>query len=162
MQALLVSLRAMVFFTLLTGLAYPLLMVGLGQSVFPAAANGSLIQRNGELVGSELIGQQVEKPEYFHGRPSAILYKAEASSGSNLGPLHPDLKKPPASGSGLDPHITPEDARGQVERVAKARGIAPPAVKALVEKFVEPRQFGVLGEERVNVLRLNLALDGKL
>lgn len=162
MQALLISLRAMALFTLLTGLAYPFLIVGVGQSVFPAAANGSLITRNGELVGSELIGQQFERPEYFHGRPSAIQYKAEGSSGSNLGPLHPDLKKPPTSGSGLDPHITPEDARGQVERVAQARGIAPAAVKALVEKLVEPRQFGVLGEERVNVLRLNLALDGKL
>lgn len=172
MKALFISTRALVFFTVLTGFAYPLLVLGVGQWAFKHQAQGSLIYADGKVLGSELIGQSFDRPQYFWPRPSATgpkPYNAEASSGSNFGPLHPDLKKPvagmpldmqTASGSGLDPHISPEAAIYQVARVSEARKISKDAVGQLVDRYTEGRQFGFLGEARVNVLQLNLALDG--
>ena len=175
-----------VILTAVTGLAYPAVMTVFGQAVFPSQANGSLIEQNGKVVGSALIGQPFDAPKYFWGRLSATApmpYNAAGSGGSNLGPLNPsladqvkarvaalrdagtDLSKPvpvdlvTASASGLDPEITPAAAAYQVERVAKARNLAPDAIAQLVAANTTGRQFGVLGEPRVNVLKLNLALD---
>jgi potassium-transporting ATPase KdpC subunit len=174
--------------TALTGLAYPAVMTAFGQAVFHRQANGSLVEVDGKAVGSELIGQQFDAPQYFWGRLSATSpnpYNATNSGGSNLGPTNPalsdeikgridalkaagtDVSQPiPAdlvtsSGSGLDPEISPAAAAYQVERVAKARHMNPSDVQTLVDRFTKGRQFGVLGEARVNVLELNLALDGK-
>jgi K+-transporting ATPase ATPase C chain len=159
-------------------------VTGIAQAVFPHQANGSLITINGKPYGSELIGQQFDDPKYFWGRPSAAEYNAADSSGSNYGPLNPalvdtvqrriealkaadpgNLAHVPvdlvtASGSGLDPNISVAAALYQVHRVAAARGLQESQVKSLVQKFAEGRQFGILGEPRVNVLLLNLALDG--
>jgi K+-transporting ATPase ATPase C chain len=185
LRAALVSLGLL---TLLTGLVYPLVVTGLAQVIFPRQANGSLIVRDGKAVGSELIGQAFDDPKYFWGRPSATSpypYNAGSSSGSNLGPTNPDLEKAvkervevlraadpgntapvpvdlvTASASGLDPHISPAAALYQVRRVARARGLDEAAVRQLVERHIEDRTFGVLGEPRVNVLALNLALDAQ-
>jgi len=183
------SVVMLVILTALTGIAYPLLVTGLAQVLFPHASNGSLIECDGKPQGSELIGQAFADPKYFWGRPSAtspFANNSGASSGSNLGPTNPALADAvkqrvqalhdadPAnamaipvdlvttSASGLDPHISPAAANYQVARVARLRGIAASQVDALVAVATEGRQFGVLGEPRVNVLRLNLALDGKL
>lgn len=171
--------------TVLSGLVYPLVVTGLAQALFHHQANGSLIVANGKVVGSELIGQKFTKPEYFHGRPSAAGdgYDAANSGATNLGPtnqnlinrVRDDIKKfrqenptytgpIPAdlltsSASGLDPHISPASAYAQVDRVAKARGVAVDAVRQVVERHVEGRQLGIFGEPRVNVLALNLDLD---
>jgi K+-transporting ATPase ATPase C chain len=175
-----------VLLTAVTGIAYPLAVTGLAKVAFPAAADGSLIVKDGKPVGSSLIGQNFTDPKYFWGRPSATgpqPYNASASSGSNQGPLNPalvdavkgriealkaadpDNKLPVpadlvnASASGLDPHISPEAAAYQVDRVAGQRHLLPADVKALVNQNTEGRQFGVFGEPRVNVLQLNIALD---
>lgn len=171
--------------TVVTGVIYPLLVTAIAQVAFPRQANGSLIHQNNRVVGSELIGQQFESPRYFWGRLSATTpaYNASASSGSNYGPLHPGLEKQvqarldalkkvdptnnasvpvdlvTASGSGLDPHISPAAALYQVGRVAQTRGLTENEVRKLVTRYTQVRTGGVLGEARVNVLQLNMALD---
>jgi K+-transporting ATPase ATPase C chain len=159
---------AIVFFvllTLITGIVYPLTVTGLARALFPHQAGGSLIIRNGQALGSALIGQPFDDPKYFWGRLSATSpfpYNAAASSGSNLGPLNTNLPIDlvTASGSGLDPHISIAAALYQVPRVARERGLDEDQVRMLVAQCTEGRQFGILGEPRVNVLKLNLALDG--
>jgi K+-transporting ATPase ATPase C chain len=185
-QQLLPGLRMTLVMTVLTGLIYPLAVTGLSQVLFRDKANGSLITVNGRVVGSELIGQNFTRPEYFHPRPSAAGndgYDATASGGSNLGPTNKKLidrvqasvdkfrKENPGyqgdipadllttSGSGLDPHISPASAEAQAERVAKARGVSLDHIRALIDSHTEGRDLGFLGEPRVNVLLLNLDLD---
>jgi K+-transporting ATPase ATPase C chain len=179
------ALLVFVALTLVTGVVYPLLMTGAAQVVFPHQANGSLIERDGKLVGSELIGQQFDDPRYFWSRPSATTpaYNGAASTGSNYGPTNPDQLKAvkdrveslrkahpdqtgpvpvdlvTASASGLDPHISPAAAEYQATRVAKTRNIDVKIVRDLIGHHTEDRQLGILGEPRVNVLELNLALD---
>jgi potassium-transporting ATPase KdpC subunit len=189
------AIVVLVALTLITGLVYPLAMTGIAQAIFPHQAQGSLIERDGKVVGSELIGQVFESEKYFHGRPSATTapdpndatktvpapYNAANSGGSNLGPsnkalidrVHGDMDKlkqensaasVPAdlvttSASGLDPHISPEAALFQVPRIAKARNVPEERVRQLVADYTEGRFLGLLGEPRVNVLLLNLALD---
>lgn len=184
-------------FTAITGLAYPLLVTGLAQVLLPASANGSLVRKDGRVVGSRLVGQSFTSDRYFHGRPSATTapdpqdasktidapYNAASSAGSNLGPLSKKLServqaqvallRPAGAGevpadavttsaSGLDPHVSRAFALLQVERVAAARGVAPERIRALVELGVERPDLGFVGEPRVNVLLLNLALDAAL
>ena len=182
------AFRIMVVMTVLTGLLYPALVTAVAQVVFPKQAHGSLLAVSGKVVGSELIGQNFVKPEYFHPRPSAAGagYDASASSGSNYGPTsqklidrvkasvdryrmeNPDYTGPipadavTASASGLDPHISPANAEIQVARVAKARGVDPSAIRGLVQQWTEPPWLGFNGEPRVNVLQLNVAIDGQL
>ncbi len=171
-------------FSLLTGLAYPLFITGIVQTALPAKAAGSLLIVDGRIVGSELIGQTFQSPGYFHGRPSYVNYSASDSGASNLGPtsvrlmeevsrridqvrrensLPNDLSVPADlvmnSGSGLDPHISRQGALDQVARVAEARGLAHSVVQARIDQNVEPAMLGILGQERVNVLKLNLNLD---
>jgi K+-transporting ATPase ATPase C chain len=173
----------LLIFTVVTGIIYPLAVTGIAQVIFPNQSNGSIIIMAGKAVGSELIGQQFSNPKYFWGRLSAAGYNAAASSGSNYGPMNPDLLKTvqarmdalkaadptntlpipvdlvSASGSGLDPQISVAAALYQVHRVANARGLSEAQVQSLVTQYTEGRQFGFLGEPRVNVLWLNLALD---
>lgn len=180
------AISLFILLTGLTGIAYPLLTTGLGQTLFPAQAQGSLLEVNGKVIGSRLIGQEFTEPRYFWGRLSATgpaPYNAAASSGSNLGPLNPALKAAveariaalrdadpdnqapipvdlvTASASGLDPHISPASAMYQAKRVAQARNMPPIQVEALIQQNTEGRQWGLFGEPRVNVLQLNLALD---
>jgi K+-transporting ATPase ATPase C chain len=175
-----------VVLTVITGVAYPLVVTGVAQVVFPHQANGSLIVRDGKVVGSELLGQSFDDPKYFWSRPSATSAfpnDASASTGSNLGPtnpaqfdavraridaikkVQPDSTEPvpidlvTASASGLDPEISPAAAEYQLARVAKARGLSEDVVGKLVAQNTDGRTFGILGEPRVNVLKLNLALD---
>jgi K+-transporting ATPase ATPase C chain len=189
------AIVVLVALTLITGLAYPLAITGIAQVLFPRQAQGSLIERNGTIIGSELIGQQFESDKYFHGRPSATTaadpndatktvpapYNAANSGGSNFGPSNkalidrvqggidklrqenPSMAVPAdlvtTSASGLDPHISPEGALFQVTRIAKARNVREDRIRQLIANHTEGRLFGLLGEPRVNVLLLNLALD---
>ena len=172
--------------SLMTGVVYPLVVTGIAQALFPAQAAGSLLLRDGQVVGSRLVGQSFSDPKYFWGRPSAtspMAYNASASSGSNQGPLNPALQESvkgrigalrtadpgnaaavpvdlvTASASGLDPHISPAAARYQISRIAKARGFPIESVQTLVDAQTEKPLMGFLGESQVNVLQLNLALD---
>jgi potassium-transporting ATPase KdpC subunit len=172
-------------FSLLTGLIYPLFMTGIIQTAIPEKASGSMVAVDGRVIGSELIGQNFSGPGYFHGRPSAVGYMANGSGGSNLGPtsnklmeetqkrieyvrlengLSSDIPVPAdlvlTSGSGLDPHISTEGAMLQVPRIARSRGLPELEVRALVNGSVEPIYLGTFGQDRVNVLRLNMKLDG--
>ena len=185
-RLLLNSLAMLVLMSAILGLLYPLTTTGLAQLLFPAQANGSIVSKDGKAVGSSLIGQSFTEPKYFWGRPSATAPMANngaSSTPSNLGPSNPALTDAArqridalraadpgntapvpvelvtASGSGLDPEISPAAAQYQLLRVAKARGLQPAKVQQLVARFSSGRQFGVLGEPRVNVLQLNLALD---
>jgi K+-transporting ATPase ATPase C chain len=187
-EQILPGLRIKLFFTLVLGIGYPLAVTGISQLILPRQANGSLVTAGGKVVGSELIGQNFSKPEYFHPRPSAAGdkgYDATASSGSNFGPTNkklidrvaasvdqfrkenPDYQGPipadlvTASASGLDPHISPDSVRAQAARVAKARGVSIDQVNQLIAQYTEQPDLGFLGEPRVNVLKLNLALDGQ-
>jgi len=180
------ALTLFIVLSLITGLAYPLLVTGIAQTAFPGAANGSLIEQGGKVIGSRLIGQPFSDPKHFWSRPSAtgpMAYNASVSSGSNLGPLNPALAEAvkariealraadpgnttpvpvdliTASGSGLDPHISRAAADYQAARVAKARGLPEAQVRALIDRHTEGAWLGFIGEARVNVLALNLALD---
>lgn len=184
LQSIRSALLLLILLTILTGGLYPLVVTGIAQFLFPHQANGSLLQRGEETIGSALIGQSFTDPHYFWGRPSATSpspYNAASSMGSNLGPLNPELLAKikerimvlrtvgsldpipidlvMASASGLDPHISPEAAFYQVPRVAKARGITEAHIHTLVQNAIEGRLWRVVGEPRVNVIRLNLALD---
>jgi len=183
MKNIRIAILMTVVTTVLFGLAYPLIVTGLAQAIFPDKANGQLITRDGQIVGSAIIGQSFSSPKYFHSRPSqaGTGYDAANSSGSNLGPTNKSLidavkgrvedarKDNPgapvpvdlvtSSGSGLDPQISPAAAGFQIGRVARERGVPDDKIRTLVDEFTEARQFGFLGEPRVNVLLLNLALD---
>src|SRR5215470_10921905 len=185
-EQILPGLKIKIFMTILLGVVYPLVMTGICQVLFPYRSNGSLIISGGKVIGSELIGQNFTKPEYFQPRPSAAGndgYDATSSAATNWGPTNqklidrvkasvekfrkenPDYTGPlpadllTASGSGLDPHISPDSAMAQAARVAKARGMSSDQIAQLIAEFTEPPSLGLLGEPRVNVLKLNLALD---
>ncbi len=185
-EQILPGLRIKIFMTILLGVVYPLAITGISQVVFPHQANGSLVTSGGKVIGSDLIGQNFTRPEYFQPRPSAAGsdgYDGTSSGGSNLGPTsqklmdrtkasvdkfrkeNPDFQGPipadlvTASASGLDPHISPDSALAQAPRVAKTRNIATDPVRELISQQTEGPDLGLLGEPRVNVLRLNLALD---
>jgi K+-transporting ATPase ATPase C chain len=186
LQHLGTSVRVTIVSIVLLGIVYPLAMTGMAQALFPRQANGSLVTVNGKVVGSAIIGQLWTKPEYFHGRPSAAGkgYDPTQTGGTNYGPAskkliastkatlaqlekeNPDASGPPpidlvtSSGSGIDPDISPEAAYWEAPRVAKARGVPPATVNALIAQHIEGRTLGFLGEPRVNVLELNIALDG--
>jgi potassium-transporting ATPase KdpC subunit len=187
-EQILPGLRIKIFFTILLGVIYPLAMTGISQIVFPHQANGSLITSGNKVIGSEIIAQSFTKPEYFHPRPSVAGnngYDGTASGGSNYGPTNkklidrvsasveqfrkenPDYQGPipsdlvTTSASGLDPHLSPDSAAAQVPRVSKARGIPADQLNQIVSQFTEGPDFAILGEPRVNVLKLNLALDQK-
>jgi K+-transporting ATPase ATPase C chain len=176
MKTILQSLRIYLVLTLLTGILYPLAMTGVAQLLFPKQANGSRTFENSKLVGSDLLVQKFESPRYFWPRPSSADYATVPSGASNKGPTSADLKKSiderrgkvgkdapvdllTASGSGLDPHISPEAARLQLARVAAERNMSTQKIAVIVDQTIEPPQLGFLGEPRVNVLKLNLALD---
>jgi K+-transporting ATPase ATPase C chain len=176
MKVIFQSLRIYIALTLLTGIGYPLAMTGVAQLFFPGQAAGSRVVAQGRLVGSDLIAQKFENPKYFWPRPSAADYATVPSGASNKGPTAADLKKSidecrekfgpdspidllTASGSGLDPHISPEAGRIQIRRVAAARNRPAEKIAVLVDQLTEAPQFGFLGEPRINVLKLNLALD---
>jgi len=187
LEQFLPAVRITLVLTVLTGMLYPALVTGIAQAIFHKQANGSLIEVNGKVIGSELIGQKFTKPEYFQGRPSAAGdgYDAANSGASNFGPTNqklvdrikadaekfrkenPDFSGPipadllTASASGLDPHLSPASAAAQVARVAKARGVSVAQMQDFVNQHTESRQLGILGEPRVNVLKLNLALDAQ-
>jgi K+-transporting ATPase ATPase C chain len=183
------AILMLLFFTALTGIAYPLAVTLIAQTVFPSQANGSLLGSNGQPLGSEIIGQSFSRPEYFWGRPSATSpapNNGGASSGSNQGPINPALLDAvqarikalrdadpshteavpvdlvTTSASGLDPHISPAAAAYQISRIATARHMSPDSVRELVKRYTQARQWGIFGEPRVNVLKLNLALDQRL
>lgn len=181
---ILLALRILVVFTIVTGVIYPAVMTLLSLAVFPYQAKGSMIEKNGSVIGSELIGQEFTSDKYFNSRPSAIGYNPQPSSGTNWGPTDKRMADSVkarrelfaaqnnlsagtvvpkemlfASSSGVDPHISPEAAMLQVERIAKVRGLKSESVKKLVEDFTEGAQFGLFGNPRVNVLKLNLALN---
>lgn len=183
-EQILPGLRIKIFMTIALGVIYPLVITGICQVAFPHQANGSLVTAGDKVIGSELIAQNFTKPEYFQPRPSAAKYDASASTGSNFGPTNRNLihrvsaaaekfrKENPdygggplpadlltASSSGLDPHISPDSAMAQVARVAKARGVSAGQISQLLARLTEPPDLGLLGEARVNVLKLNLALD---
>ena len=187
MKTTFATLRLLLVLTVLTGVLYPLAVTAVAAVAFPSASRGSLVEVNGKAVGSRLIGQPFDDPKYLWGRPSATgpaPYNAAASSGSNQGPTNPALKEAlegrikafrdagttgavptelvTASGSGLDPHITPEAAAFQVDRVAAARNVSADTVREAIATHTEGRSFGLLGEPRVNVLLVNLTLDGTL
>jgi K+-transporting ATPase ATPase C chain len=186
MKTLRPLIASFVLLTAATGIVYPLIVTGIGKLAFSDKVSGSLIEKNGKVVGSKLIGQNFSEPKYFWSRPSAsgtFAYNGMASGGSNQGPTNPALKTAieerikalhdadpgntapipvdliTASGSGLDPHISPAAAEYQLQRVAKARGIGVKHIRGLIAQYTEAPQFGILGEARVNVLQLNLALD---
>lgn len=187
MKHLSTALRLLLVMTILTGIIYPLFITGLGKALFPHQANGSLIMVDGKIKGSELVGQKFVSPRYFWSRPSAIDYNPMPSGGTNLGPTSVALKDAVqqgrlkmistdgrssfvnlpkdmlfASGSGVDPHISPEAARLQINRVANARGFTADQrerLAGLVDRFIEAAQWGIFGELRVNVLLLNMAVD---
>lgn len=185
MKTIWISVRMLVVLSILTGLIYPFLMTGLAQAFFSSNANGSMIVANGKTIGSTLVGQNFTSDKYFWSRPSAVAYNPLPSSGTNQGPTNAILKDsvvaranrlggspaslPPdlllSSGSGLDPHISPEAALFQIDRVTAARGgnrADRDRIEALVKSHIELPQFNLFGEERVNVLKLNLALDSLL
>ena len=182
MKYLMPAIRFKIFMTILLGLLYPFAMTGLAQVLFPRQSNGEFLSRGGQVIGAKMIGQNFEKPEYFWPRPSGVGFNVP-SGGSNLGQASLDLKKavddrrtklkaahpeqtgePPqdllfASGSGIDPHVSPDAAYYQLQRVAKVRNLAVEKVEKLIQQATEDRQFGILGEPTVNVLALNMALD---